>query len=179
MRLATAELLRACSTATSNNVWLKNPLRCAIITVAHLLFWGDLVKNKIKKYIYPPIFSAGFIAFWVAVVLIINTTATGDEGYGGLGIAMLILFAWLILALPIYCIRYSKIIVDEKLKFVFSVYNSLLIIASHVLPFNLQGELTIIIYFVLWVLFWNFFPIVWRLLSRKYEEKHAENTTQL
>ncbi len=132
--------------------------------------------RKLKKYIYPLVFSFGFIAFWVALVKIINVTSTG-EGYGGLGLAMLILFAWLIVALPIYCIRYSKIIVDEKLKSLFCAYNFLLIIVAHVLPFNLQGETRIVIYFILWVLFWSVFPLFWRLISRKHEENDTENET--
>ena len=90
--------------------------------------------------------------------------------------AWVVLFtlAWLILALPIYCIRYSKTIVDEKLKFLFSTYNSLLIIVLHILPFNLQGETTIIVLFILWVLFWNIVPLICRLISRKHEEKDIE-----
>ena len=148
-----------------------------MLTVAHLLFWGDYVKTKIKKYIYPIIFSFGFTVSWMALVDIINTTSSG-ENYGGLGIGMLILFAWLIVALPIYCSRYSKIIIDEKLRFLFSAYNSLLIIISHMLPFSLQGETTIITCFVLWVLFWNILLLVFRLISRKYEEKHTENKTE-
>ena len=130
---------------------------------------GDEMK-KAKKYIYPLFFSIGFLVSWTALVEIINATSSG-EGYGSLGLGMLILFAWLIIALPIYCIRYRKIIVNEKLKFLFSTYNSLLIIALHILPFNLQGETTIIVLFILWVLFWNFVPLISRLISRKYEEK--------
>ncbi|MBR2616569.1 MAG: hypothetical protein IKC69_07820 [Clostridia bacterium] len=126
--------------------------------------------KKAKKYIYPLFFSIGFLVSWTALVGIINATSSGD-GYGGLGLGLLILFVWLILALPIYCIRYSKIIVDEKLKFLFSTYNSLLIIVLHILPFNLQGETTIIVLFILWVLFWNFVPLISRLISRKYKEK--------
>ena len=124
--------------------------------------------KKTKKYIYPFVFSFGFIAYWVALVAIIEAIPYNGEGYGGLGVAVLILFAWLIFALPIYCIRYSKIIIDEKL--IFSAYNSLLIIVSHIFPFNLQGETEIITCFILWVLFWNVVPLIWRLISHKYEE---------
>ena len=129
--------------------------------------------KKSKKYIYPLFFSIGFVVSWTVLVIVLNTTSSG-EGYGALGIGMLILFAWLIFALPIYYIRYSKIIVDEKLKFLFSTYNSLLIIVLHILPFNLQGEATIIVYFVLWVLFWNIVSLICRLVSRKHEEKDSE-----
>lgn len=134
--------------------------------------------KKAKKYIYPIIFSIGFVVSWIALVIIINTTFSGD-GYGGLGLGMLILFAWLIFALPIYCIRYSKIIINEKLKFLFSAYNSLLIIVFHILPFNLQGEITIITLFILWVLFWNVVPLICRLVCRKHEEKDIVNEAQI
>ncbi len=129
--------------------------------------------KKAKKYIYPLFFSIGFLVSWIALVIIINATFSG-EGYGGLGLGMLILFAWLIVVLPIYCVRYSKIIINEKLKFLFSVYNSLLIIVLHILPFNLQGEPTIVILFILWVLFWNIVPLICRLIFRKREEKDIE-----
>ena len=133
---------------------------------------GDFMK-KSKKYFYPLFFSIGFVVSWIVLVMVLNATSSG-EGYGALGVGVLILFAWLIFALPIYCIRYSKIIVAEKFKFLFSAYNSLLIIVLHILPFNLQGEITIIVHFVLWVLFWNIVPLICRLVSRKHEEKNIE-----
>ncbi len=144
---------------------------CRFYAIIHIKV-GDEMK-KAKKYIYPLFFSIGFLVSWTALVEIINATSSG-EGYGGLGLGMLILFVWLLFALPIYCIRYSKIIVDEKLKFLFSVYNSLLIIVLHILPFNLQGEPTVVILFILWVLFWNIVPLICRFISRKYEEKDIE-----
>ena len=131
------------------------------------------MKNA-KKYIYPFICSVGFLFFWSALVFTINTFLY-DYGYGGLGLGTLILFTWLILGLPIYCIKYSKIIVNENLKFLFCTYNSLIIIVFHILPFNLQGETTIIVLFVLWVLFWNIVPLICRLSAAKHEEKDIEN----
>ena len=131
--------------------------------------------KKAKKNIYPILFSIGFLIFWILTVTIINETFKGDTGYGGLGIGLLLLFAWLIFGLPICCIRYSKIIIDEKLKFLFCAYNSLMIIVFHMLPFNLQGETTIIVLFILWVLFWNIVPLICRLKSPKHEENDIEN----
>ncbi len=158
---------------------MKNRPRCAIITVAHLLFWGDLMK-KAKKFIYPVIFSASFLILYISFVILLTTVISFPHGsYAPAAWAVLFVLAWLIVALPIYCIRYSKIIIDEKLKFLFPIYNSLLIIVSHILPFNLQNEKEIITYFILWVLFWNIVSLVCRLLSRKYEEKDAENETQI
>ena len=132
--------------------------------------------KKLKKYIYPIIFSATFLASYIFLAFLLDKVISFPHGsYAPAACAVLYTFAWLIIALPIYCIRYSKIIIDEKLKFIFSAYNSLLIIVSHVLPFNLQGEITIITCFVLWVLFWNMLQLVFRLISRKYEEKHTES----
>ena len=130
--------------------------------------------NKLKKYIYPPTFSIGFIVFWQVLVITIHLInyEFDREGYGGLGLGLLILFIWLVFVLPIYCIIYSKIITGEKLKIVFSVYNSLFIIVSHLLSFNLWNKIVIII-FALWVLFWNMVPLIWRYVSQKYEEKHS------
>ena len=126
--------------------------------------------KKAKKYIYPLLFSIGFLILWILLVITINAIFN-DGGYGGLGWGLLILFAWLIFGLPICCIKYSKIIVDEKLKFLFFAYNSLMIIVFHMLPFNLQGETTIIVLFILWVLFWNIVPLICRLSAAKHEGK--------
>ncbi len=126
--------------------------------------------KKLKKYIYPPIFSIGFLSFWIAVAIITNSLVS-NKTYAGAALAVLILLAWLIIALPIYCIRYSKIILDEKFKILFAVYNSFLIIVAHIFPFNLQGEATIVIAFIIWVLFWNTIPLICRLNARKNEEE--------
>ncbi len=136
--------------------------------------------KKAKKYIYPFIFSVTFLGSYILFVFLLSKVISFPHGsYAPAALAVLYTFAWLIVALPIYCIRYSKIIIDEKLRFLFSAYNSLLIIVSHILPFNLQGETRTITHFVLWALFWNVVPLVWRLISRKYEEKDAEKETQI
>ena len=175
----TVRHLRDSSHITSSNILLKNHLRCAIITVAHLLFLGDTMK-KIKKYIYPVAFSAIFLILYISFGLLLTKVISFPYGsYAPAAWAVLFVLAWLIFALPIYCIRYSKIIIDEKLKFLFSAYNSLLIIVSHILPFNLQGEKEIITYFILWVLLWNVVPLIWRLISRKHEGKNTENKSEI
>ena len=131
--------------------------------------------KKIKKYIYPIAFCAIFLILYSSFMLLLTKLISFPYGsYAPAALAVLFTLAWLIIALPIYCIRYSKIIVDEKLKFLFSIYNSLLIIVLHILPFNLQGEITIIVLFVLWVLFWNIVPLICRLSSLKHKEKDIE-----
>lgn len=134
--------------------------------------------KKLKKYIYPFAFSAIFLILYIVLILILTKVISFPHGsYAPAAWAVLFTLAWVLFALPFYCVKYSKIIIDEKLKFIFSAYNSLLIIVSHILPFNLQGEKEIITYFILWVLFWNVVPLIWRLISRKWEEKDTENET--
>ena len=119
------------------------------------------------------------ILYITFAILLTKVISFPHGSYAPAAWIVLFTFAWLIFALPIYCIRYSKIIMDEKLKFVFCAYNSLLIIAAHILPFNLQGEITIITHFILWVLFWNIVPLIFRLISRKHEEKDIVNDTEI
>ena len=129
--------------------------------------------KKVKKYIYPLIFSASFLISYISFVLLIITVIPVPDGsYAPAALAILFVLAWLMVALPIYCTRYRKIIINEKLKFLFSFYNSLIIIVSHMLPFNWSGgEIIIILHFVLWVLLWNIVPLIWRLIWSKWEEK--------
>ena len=135
--------------------------------------------QKAKKYICPVIFSATFLVSYILLVFLLSKVISFPRGsYAPAALAVLYTFAWLIVALPIYCRTYNKIIIDVKFKFVFSAYNSLVIIVSHVLPFNVRGEWRILTHFALWVLFWNEILLVFQLISRKYEEKHAENETE-
>ena len=112
------------------------------------------------------------------MALIINAT-TSSEGYGGLALAILILFAWLIVVLPIYCIRYSKIIMDEKLRFLFPFYNSFVLSFFYLLPFNFEDE-TYIYCFILFVsvALWTFIPLLVRLNSTKKQDENNLNETQ-
>ena len=134
--------------------------------------------KKLKKFIYPFIFSIVFIVFWIAVALTINAT-TSNEGYGGLGLAILILFAWIFIVLPIYCVKYSKIIIDEKLRFLFPFYNAFILSFFYLIPFSLEDE-TYIYGFILfvWVALWTFVPLVIRLNSTKKQDDNDSNKTQ-
>ena len=134
--------------------------------------------KKVKKFIYPFIFSIVFIVFWIAAALTINAT-TSKEGYGGLGLAILILFAWIFIVLPIYCVKYSKIIIDEKLRFLFPFYNAFILSFFYLIPFSLEDE-TYIYGFILfvWVALWTFVPLVIRLNSTKKQDDNDSNKTQ-
>ena len=132
----------------------------AIITVAYLLFWGDLMK-KTKKYIYPFIFSLSFFIFYYILAVVINSMDFG-EGYGGLGLALLIIILWVLVVIPIYCLGYCKLIRQEKHKVLFGFYNPFVIVLGHVGPFirgagpsSLNVIIKIAFFIFVWALFWN------------------------
>ncbi len=144
----------------------------------HIFFWGDLVK-KLKKYIYPVVFPLTFLILYaVFLILLSNVFSFPNGSYAPAALAVLFLLAWLAIALPIYGIRYSKIIIEEKFKFLFCAYNSLFNIVPYTLPFDLRGETRLIVYLVLWTLVWNFLPLVCRIISRKEIERDAKKEAQ-
>ncbi|MBQ8752510.1 MAG: hypothetical protein IJZ13_05335 [Clostridia bacterium] len=132
--------------------------------------------EKMKKFLYPFVFSAAFLILYGVLALLLTTVFSFPNGsYAPAALVVLFDLAWVLLALPIFCIRYSKIVVDEKLRFLFSAYNALLIIVAHLLPFNWQGETAILVLFMLWGVFWTFSPLLVRLLFRRLkDEKHQE-----
>ena len=132
--------------------------------------------EKMKKFLYPFVFSAAFLILYGVLALLLTTVFSFPNGsYASAALVVLFALAWVLLALPIFCIRYSKIVVDEKLRFLFSAYNALLIIVAHLLPFNWQGETAILVFFMLWGVFWTFSPLLVRLLFRRLkDEKHQE-----
>ncbi len=109
--------------------------------------------KKFKKFIYPPAFLAAYIAFNKGLTAIINATA--GDGFGGIGIFVLIMIAFVVVVTPVYCIFYSSVIKDEKHNFLFAFYNALVL--SFVLnPFELYGDRLIIMFiYMLWVGVWS------------------------
>ena len=129
--------------------------------------------KKIKKYIYPFVFSAVFLILYIVFVFfIIGKVISFPYGsYAPAALAALFAIVWVIFVLPIYFIRYSKVIVDEKIKFLFAVYNGAVVVITHILPFGfLRGEEKILIAFSVWVALWCVLPPILRLASREMEE---------
>ena len=154
---------------------LQNHLRCAIITVAHLLFWGDFVK-KAKKYIYPIVFSMFFVALYEMLVRS-SYMFSGRVNNILSACAMLFLMAWIFVVLPFYCVKYSKIIIGEKLKFLFSIYNCIVLGAIPILPFSLQNDGKVVVVFFIWVAIWTFVPLVIRLnFTKKHDDNNSNET---
>lgn len=134
--------------------------------------------SKIKKYIYPIIFPIVFIALYILSVLVLGTVLSAGN-YAGAAIAIMIIIGWALFAVPFYCVRYSKIIIDEKLKFLFAAYNCLAIIAVPLAILNFDDDTYPYYYiFILWVAFWNVLPLILRLISRKNREDPLKSAKQ-
>ena len=126
-----------------------------------------------KKYIYPLIVAGGFTVCWQVLVGLLNGIF-GTEGYRGMGIGTLMLSVWVVAILPVYCVRYGTILVGEKAKGAFCVYNCLLLTVAHICPLDLQGYIVIVILFILWVLLWNIVGVAWRSSSCDGDRNHCE-----
>ena len=62
---------------------------------------------------------------------------SGD--YAGLAYAFIALLIWIFIVMPIYCFKYSKLICEEKRKFLFIIYNPLIISLCHTGPFLISA----------------------------------------
>ena len=135
--------------------------------------------KKLKKFIYPFAFSIGFFLFYFILGTVVNTVCTADN-YGGLVSALFIIMFWILIVIPIYCVIYSKIIQNGKHKFLFAIYNALVLSFSYILPFSLEDE-TYIYGFILfvWVLIWTGIPLFVRVFSLKNAEKTTESEAQI
>ncbi len=105
--------------------------------VAHLLFWGDLMK-KAKKYIYPFIFSICFFVTYIILLIVLEIVLPSGD-YAGLAYAFIALLIWIFIVMPFYCFKYSKLIYEEKWKFLFIIYNPLIISLCHTGPFLISA----------------------------------------
>ena len=120
--------------------------------------------HKMKKYIYPVAFSAIFLILRQA--LIVTVECVLDNGsYAGVAWIALFFGFWAFVAVPVYCAKYSKVIHEEKYKYLFAVYNSLVLPLLH---FRLH-RIGIIIFF------WALGLTVLFLALRTRSEKQAVN----
>ena len=141
--------------------------------------------KKAKKYIYPFIFSICFFLTYIILVIALEIVLPSGD-YAGLAYAFIALIIWISVITPIYCIKYGRIIQNEKLKFLFAVYNPLVIALCHTGPFLISaipnGDADIIIKITLalfgWVAIWSFVPLVIRLDSTKKQDDNNSNETQ-
>ena len=113
--------------------------------------------KKFKKFIYPFIFSICFFVTYIILAIVLEIVLPSGD-YAGLAYAFIALIIWISVITPIYCIKYGRIIQNEKLKFLFAVYNPLVIALCHTGPFLISaipnGDADIIIKITLALFAW-------------------------
>ncbi len=123
--------------------------------------------KKLKNFFCPVLFVAGFFLWYFITALALNIIdmIRPFEGYGALGIGILALLAYVLLGVPLYCVRYSRIIIDEKFNLLFAGYNFIILETACLLTVNglEQAKLPL----SLWILFWSVVPFLLRIISKK------------
>lgn len=71
--------------------------------------------KKILKFVYPVLTSILFYVFFFVTASIINLTYSND-GWGGIGLALLAIALWVLAVIPVVCYFYGRMIRNEKLK---------------------------------------------------------------
>lgn len=138
--------------------------------------------KKIKKYIYPFIFSMCFFLIYAALSIAIGLFLPRGD-YAGLAYAMIALIIWVMVIVPIFCLGYCKLIRAEKHKLVFGFYSPLVISLCHTGPFLIAAipgrDAYIIIKIALvlfaWIAIWTFVPLNIQISADK---EKAENGTE-
>ena len=135
--------------------------------------------EKIKKYVYPVAFSATyFIIFAVLIHMLENVIPFPHGSYAPIAWMFLALMALLLVAIPVYCVIYSKVIVKEKSRFWFALFNGFVLALAYIIPYCLEDE-TYIYGGILfgWVELWTIVPLVIRIVTKKvasYTEGKSE-----
>ncbi len=110
--------------------------------------------QKIKKIVYPFAFVIISFIYLLVSLGIVNIFFHGD--WSALGVFFIAVILLLLIILPIYCVKYSKIIQGERFKVLFATYNALIIVGSYMLPFiKLKEAYGYGIVIFVWVLFWS------------------------
>lgn len=111
--------------------------------------------KRILKFAYPVLTSILFYLFFFVTAFVINV-AFSNDGWGGLGLALLAIALWVLAIIPVVCYFYGKMIRNEKLKWFFAVYNALITALSYIFPFMREDETYQygLVLFV-WVLLWS------------------------
>lgn len=131
--------------------------------------------NKLKKFFYPFAFLGFFILIYMILVYILNDVV--NMGFKAVAWVFLFCIGYILFVLPLFCIKYSKVIQCEKFKYLFVVFNSLVITFFYILPFIEEDETYIYgsILFA-WVTIWTVIPLILRLFfaKRQGDDKSVE-----
>lgn len=132
--------------------------------------------NKFEKCFYPFAFLGCFTLIYMILVYILDAVNMGFESVAWVA---LFSFGWILFVLPLYCIKYSKVIQCEKDKFLFVAFNSFVITLFYMLPFFEEDE-TYIYGFILfsWITIWTVIPLMLRSISAKKQGDNGLNEIQ-
>ena len=139
--------------------------------------------KKAKKYIYPFIFSICFFLTYIILGIALEIVLPSGD-YAGLAYAGFALIIWISVVVPIYCVIYSKIIREEKLKFLFVFYNPLIVTCCYTFPFldwdssSSDSIIKIAIFIFIWIAVWTFIPLLIPLDSTKKQDDNISNKTE-
>ena len=143
--------------------------------------FGVIYLKKVFQWCYPIVFSiVSFLVFYISIIIINEFIET--EGYGGIGIAALVVFVWILVVVPIYCFKYSKLICEEKRKFLFIIYNSLVIALCYTGPFmsgagpsSLNVIIKIALALFVWVAICTYVSYLVRINTTKEPDENDSN----
>ena len=125
--------------------------------------------DKAKKFIYPFAFSlACALCFFTAVFPIL-----ANAGLGGAVFALGFLAILFFVIIPVYCFIYGKkLLLTEKRKYLFSLYNSFVLTLFYLLPLCTEGETYIYsLILFLWATGWSMLPLI---IYKKAEKTPTE-----
>ena len=123
--------------------------------------------KRFKKFTYPFVFSICFFVIFIILAIVLEIVLPSGD-YTGLAYAGVALLIWICVVIPIYCIKYCKLIRQEKYKFLFGFYNPLIIALCHTVPFLISaiptGDADIIVKIALalfgWIAIWTIVPLI-------------------
>ena len=124
--------------------------------------------KKFGKFLLPPAFSIGTVV--TCLLFELGLTFAPIDGYAALTIFFIFVFIWALLVLPFFCVKYTKIIVEEKYSFVFCIYNCILISLAPLFCVSIDLFKSIFAFVFLWVAFCTFVPLLLRLSSKRRGE---------
>lgn len=138
--------------------------------------------KKLKKYIYPFIFSMCFFLIFIILSTVLEIVFPSGD-FGGLAYAFIALHIWILVIMPIFCLKYCKLIHQEKHKFLFAFYGPLVIALCHTGPFFrpavTSSDVDIIIWIAvalfIWMACWTFIRLHIYVEAAKEDAEETAN----
>ncbi len=97
--------------------------------------------KRIMPFLFPVINGLLFYVFFFIVAFLINFYyPSSDGGYGGLGLALMLIGLWPLVMLPIGAAIYGKMIRNHKFRILFCLYHSLITAFIYIFPFSKEDE---------------------------------------